>query len=74
MDDCLAVSDHGEKMLREEIEKYYMLKEKSIDPPDIYLGGKMRQVKLNNGSIEWSFSYSQYVLEAVKNVEAYLAR
>ena len=46
VDDCLVVSDHGEKMLREEIENYFKLKDKSISPPDAYLGGKMSRVKL----------------------------
>ena len=31
----------------------------------------MRLVKLDNGSKTWAFSSSQYVVEAVKNVEAY---
>ena len=34
----------------------------------------MRRVKLDNGSKAWAFRSSQYVVEAVKNVEAYLAR
>ena len=33
VDDCLVISNHGEKMLREEIEKFFKLKEKSIGPP-----------------------------------------
>ena len=33
----------------------------------------MRRFKIENGSKAWSFSSSQYVVEAVKNVEAYLA-
>ena len=70
MNDCLVVSDHGEKMLREEIGKYFKLKEKSIGPPDVYLGGKMRRVKLENVSKAWAFISSQYVVKAVKNVEA----
>ena len=68
MYDCLVVSDHGENMLREEIGKYFKLKEKSIGPPDIYLGGKMSRVKLENGSRAWAFSSAQYVVEAVNNV------
>ena len=73
VDDCLVVSDHGEKMLREDIVKYFKLKEKPIGLPDVYLGDKMRRVKLENSYKEWTFRYSQYVVEAVKNVEAYLA-
>ena len=34
----------------------------------------MRQVKLENGSKAWASRYSKYVVEAVKNVEAYLSR
>ena len=34
----------------------------------------MRQVKLENGSNRGAFSSSQYVVEAVKNVEEYLTR
>ena len=52
------------------IGKYFKLKEKSIGPPDVYLGVRMRQVKLDNGSKAWAFSFSQYVVEDVKNVEA----
>ena len=63
------VSDHGKKMLREEIGKYFKLKEKSIGAPDVYIGGKMRRVKLENGSKAWALSSSQYVVEAVKNVK-----
>ena len=74
VDDCLMVSNHGEEMLREEIGKYFKLKEKSIGPPDVYHRGKMRQVNIENGSKAWAFSSSQYVVEAVKNVETYLAR
>ena len=68
------VSNHGEKMLREEFGKYFKIKEKSIGLPEVYLGGNMRRVKLDNGSKSRAFSSSQYVLEAVKNVESYLAR
>ena len=74
MDDCQVVSNHGEKMLIEEIGKYFKLKEKSIGPPDVYLGGNKRRFKLENGSKAWAFIYSQYVVEAVNNVEEYLAR
>ena len=58
MDDFLVVSDHDEKMLREEIGKHFNLKEKSVGPPDVYLGGKMRKVNLKNGYKVWDFNYS----------------
>ena len=68
------VFDHGEKILREEIGKYFNLKENSIVLPDVYLGVKMRLVKLEKSSKVWAFRSSQYLVEFVKNVEAYLAR
>ena len=40
--------------------------------PDHYLGGKVRNVQLENGVYAWAFSSSQYLQTAVKNVEAYL--
>ena len=67
------VSDHGENMLREDIGKYFKIKEKFIGPPEFYVGEKMRRVKLENGSKAWAFRSSQYVVEALNNVEAYLA-
>ena len=74
VDDGLVVSDHYENMLREEIGKYFKIKDKSIGPPDVCLGGNMRRFKLENGYKSWAFSSSQYGVEDVNNVEEYLAR
>ena len=49
-DDCLVISHRPEVVLRNEIGTYFKLKEESIGPPKIYLGGKMRQVQLDNGN------------------------
>ena len=73
-DDVLVISENGEKVLREGIGKYFELKEESIGPPKIYLGGHMRKVQLDNGVQAWAFSSSKYVSEAVNNVESYLER
>lgn len=73
-DDCLVISEKGEDILRREIGKYFELKQESIGPPNIYLGGKMSKVTLSNGVNAWAFSSSQYVKNAVKNVEAYLSK
>ena len=72
MDDALVVSENAESILRNELGRYFELKEESIGPPDHYLGGKVRKVQLENGVNAWAFSSSQYVQTAVKNVEAYL--
>ena len=71
-DDCLVISHRGETVLRKEIGKYFELKEESIGAPDIYLGGKLREVELSNGSTAWAFGSSQYVQSAVANIETYL--
>jgi hypothetical protein len=73
VDDCLCISTHPEKIIREEIEKYFLMKEASIGPPDIYLGGKVSMVELETWEILcWSFSSSQYVQEACQNVRTCL--
>ena len=71
-DDTLAISERGEHVIRNEIGRYFELKEESIGPPDIYLGGKLRKVQLENGVYAWAFGSSQYVQAAVQNVEKHL--
>ena len=44
----------------------------SIAPPNIYLGGKVKKMRLPNMVEAWNFSSSQYVQEAVSNVENFL--
>ncbi len=68
-DDILCVMEHPEKFLREEMGTRFTLKEKSIGPPTQYLGNKVSNITLENGPSCWSFSSSQYVQSAVKNVE-----
>lgn len=69
VDDTLVISERGESILRNELGKYFELKEESVGPPDLYLGGKMRKVVLDNGVGAWAFGSSQYVQAAVKNLE-----
>ena len=57
VDDILCVSHRGEEVLREEIGNHFIVKESSIGPPDIYLGGKVRKrtIDTTEGPIEaWS--------------------
>jgi hypothetical protein len=73
-DDALVIGEHAEKILRKELGIYFELKESSIGPPKVYLGGHVRKVQLNNGVECWAFGSSQYVQSAVSNVESYLAK
>ena len=50
----------------------FVLKEESIGKPTQYLGGRLCEVTLENGVSAWSFSSTQYVQAAVKNVEEFL--
>ena len=71
--DALMVGENAETTLRNDVGRYFELKEESIDPPSIYLGGKVRKVELTTGVQCWAFSSSQYVNSAVNNVEEYLS-
>ena len=68
VDDVLVISENDEKVLRGEIGKYFELKEESIGPPSFYLGGKLREVKLDNGKDAWAFGSSKYIQASVDNI------
>ena len=72
VDNCICISTDPEKIVRKEIRKYFLMKEASIEEPNVYLGGKVRKVKLDTGEICWAFSSSQYVQEACKNIRNHL--
>ena len=67
----LVISQHDEETLKE-LGSYFELKEESIGPPKIYLGGHCKTVQLENGVNAWDFSSSQYVQAAMKNDEYYV--
>jgi hypothetical protein len=72
VDDCLCVSEHPREVIMR-IDKYFPMKEGSIAAPTLYLGAKVSKVQLPNGVEAWAQSTSQYIQEAVRNVENYLA-
>ena len=47
VDDTLAISESPRKILEEEIGKYFQMKEGSIGPPKIYLGGTCSKITVN---------------------------
>ena len=71
VDDCLCIH-HDATTALTELDKYFPMKKGSIGDPDIYLGAKLRRVKLDNGVHAWGMSSSKYVQEAVRNAETYL--
>ena len=58
VDDRLCLSLNLESIIRDEIGKYFLMKDASIGEPDVYLGGKIRKVELELGEMCWSFSLS----------------
>ena len=73
VDDVLVVSEHPRECLLE-IDKYFPMKPESIGICKLYLGDKMSQVQLPNGVNAYVMSMSQYVQEAIKNVEKYISK
>jgi len=73
VDDCLVVSEKAESILRDEIGKYWNLKESSIGKPKIYLGGKCREVELDNGTNCWAFGSDKLFNYTVATPEAVIA-
>ena len=71
-DDTLVVSKIAEQIFRGEIWKYFELRQESVGPSKICLGSHVQKVKLDNTMTVWSFSSSQYVRAAVKNMVEYL--
>lgn len=70
----LVISEKGKQVLRQELGKYFELKEELIGPPDLYLGRRMRKVQLQTGVKVWGFGSVQYVKAAVKNAENEMRR
>ena len=71
VDDCLAIRHDATECLKQ-LDKYFPMKENSIGDPDIYLGAKLRRVRLDNGVTCWALSSAKYVVEAVTNTEKYM--
>ena len=69
VDDMVAIMEDPESFLRDEFDQnYFVLKENSIGRPTQYLGNKVVNVDMEDGTNAWGFSSSQYVQEACDNV------
>ena len=71
VDDCLCIHHSAEEELIK-IDKFFKMKAGSIGDPDIYLGAKVKQMKMNNGVAAWAISPSKYVNEAINNFENWI--
>ena len=73
-DDCIVVSHQAEIVIKQQIGKYFAFKEESVGVPKIYLGGKLRQVMLDNRNTAWAYSSAQYIKNAIKTLESTLQK
>ena len=67
------VIHHDTESVLWRIDKYFKLKPSMIGDPDIYLGDKLKKMRLENGVWAWAKIPASYVKESVSNVEKYLA-
>jgi hypothetical protein len=74
VDNILVISENAGTVLQKEIGQHFVLQEESIGPPSQYLGGKLSEVTLVNGTKAWAFGSCQYVQAAVCNLEDHLAK
>ena len=70
-DDCLCIHHSAEEEL-DKIDKFFKMKTGSIGDPDIYLGAKVKPMKMNNGVTASSVIPSKYVNEAIINCEKWM--
>jgi hypothetical protein len=71
-DDILAIGTNPMEVLTK-LNKYFKLKPDSIHPPDNYLGTKLKETVLPNNTKAWGQSSSQYIQNAVKNLEDWMS-
>ena len=67
VDDLIAVSEDGKKVLQE-VSKNIKFKNDKIEPPTNYLGAKISN-KTIDGTKRWTISSEDYINAAIKNVE-----
>ena len=72
VDNVMVIHHDTESVIRR-IDKYFKLNPSSIGDPEIYLGAKLKKMRLENRVWEWANSPASYVKESVANVEKYLA-
>ena len=71
VDDCLFINHSADQELNKKC-KYFKRKAGSIGDPDVYLGAKVKPMRMNNGVTAWADSPSKYVNEAVNNCEKWM--
>jgi hypothetical protein len=67
VDDILSIS-HDAKATMKAIERDFKFKKNEIAPPEIYLGARLEEKRLNGRNV-WTMTSKDYVKAAIENVE-----
>ena len=67
------VIHHDSESVLQQIEKYFKLNPSLIVDPAIYLGAKLKKMRLDNRVWSWLNIPARYIKELVANVEKYMA-
>ena len=73
VDDVLHLH-HGRDTFMNRLAEVYRLKDGSVGEPDRYIGANIERIQLDDGSVAWSMTSSEYVTNAIQNLEDTLAR
>ena len=58
VDDCLAISENPKEAVLQ-LDKFFEMQPSSVAPPNLYLGFKVKKMRLPNIVEAWTFSSSQ---------------
>jgi hypothetical protein len=70
--DGILCFHHGLGTSLAQLDKYFKMKDGSIERPIFYLEAKFRQVTMPNGVIDWGMSSSKYGKAAFENVQEHM--
>ena len=73
VDDVLHLHPDPETLMNR-LAEVYRLNDGIVGEPDIYLGANIEKIQLDDGSVAWSMTSSEYVTNAIQNLEDTLAR
>ena len=67
VDDVLHIAEHPEEDMAK-LGREYRLKD-NVGPPGRYMGGNIEKVQTDDGSVAWSLSSYDYLINAVQQVK-----
>ena len=72
MDNILSIS-HDPNTVMDHIQANFKFKDNKVEPPDMYLGAKLKKRRLGNYEC-WTMSSYEYIQAAIKNVQEKLSK